>query len=249
MVIGVFMTALFVLSVLIKRNDVADVAWGTGVLLVAVTSYLQSEQSTLMLLLLILAVLWGLRLTVRIFNRNRKKEEDYRYKKWRDTWGKWFYLRSFFQVYLLQGLLMIVIGYPFIHLAQFGSGVEISTITLIGLSVWFVGFFFEVVGDYQLDAYIADTNKKERILKTGLWRYSRHPNYFGEVTMWWGIWLMVAPVGMSWLVLVSPLMITFLILKVSGVPLLEKKFADNPDFEQYKKETSVFLPLPPNIQI
>jgi steroid 5-alpha reductase family enzyme len=246
--IVLFVCSLFVLSIIIKRNDIADIAWGTGIFLVALVSYLNSSASVVATILVVLAGLWGIRLTLRILLRNIKKSEDYRYKAWRDSWGKWFYLRSFFQVYLLQGTLMVVVGYSFVHFTAYGADLSVSFWTILGVLVWLIGYFFEVVGDYQLDKFIKNPENKGQIMNSGLWRYSRHPNYFGEVTMWWGIWLIVAPVSLSYLALISPLTITFLILMVSGVPMLEKKFAGDPAFEQYKKETSVFFPLPPKLE-
>lgn len=196
-------------------------------------------------LLLLLATLWGVRLAIRILLRNLKKGEDYRYKKWRDEWGKWFYLRSYFQVYLLQGTLMILVGYSFIHASTYGTSAALELTAYLGAVIWCVGYFFEVVGDYQLDRFIKNKPAPGEIMTTGLWRYSRHPNYFGEVTMWWGIWLIILSTPLSYLALISPITITFLILKVSGIPMLESKFAGNPAFETYKKQTSAFFPLPP----
>ena len=245
-VIGCFVTVLFLISIVIKRNDIADVAWGTGILLVAVVSfYSASEPDLLLTTLLILAALWGVRLTVRILLRNLKKEEDYRYKKWRDEWGSWFYPRSFLQVYLLQGALMILVGYSFVHASIYSTGGSLNAWYFVGILIWAIGYFFEVVGDYQLDQFISNPDNRGKIMDKGLWRYSRHPNYFGEVTMWWGIWLTVATLPLGYLALISPLTITFLILKVSGIPMLEAKFAGRPEFEEYKKRTSVFFPLPP----
>jgi steroid 5-alpha reductase family enzyme len=243
--ISIFVTILFVWSLIVKRNDIADVAWGTGIFIVALISYVYGTQSSLSLMLTILAGLWGLRLTLRIFLRNRKKGEDFRYKKWRDTWGAWFYLRSFLQVYVLQGLLMVVVGSSFIHASILGDHYSMNAISIIGFLIWTLGYFFEVVGDWQLDRFIAQKSAPDEILSSGLWKYSRHPNYFGEVTMWWGIWLMIATLPMGYVALISPLTITFLILKVSGIPLLEKNFLHNPKFQEYKKRTSAFFPLPP----
>lgn len=243
-VIGGFVTLLFLVSVIIKRNDIADIAWGTGIFLVALLSYFAGPQNTLTTIITVLAGLWGIRLTIRILLRNIKKGEDFRYKKWRDSWGKWFYLRSYLQVYVLQGFLMIVVGYSFVHASMFGHNIELGLLSLAGLLFWIIGYFFEVVGDYQLDKFLKDSASKGKIMDRGLWRYTRHPNYFGEVTMWWGIWLLVATIPFSYVGLISPLMITFLILKVSGIPMLEKKFEDNLDFQAYKKRTSAFFPLP-----
>lgn len=245
-VIFSFVTALFLVSVIVKRNDIADIAWGIGILLAASTGYfLSTEKSLLLNILLLLLALWSLRLSIRIFLRNINKEEDYRYKKWRDDWGKWFYLRSYFQVYLLQGFLMIVVGYSVIHASFYSSGNNLDALAIIGALVWCIGYFFEVVGDLELDKFIKSKPAPGTILSTGLWKYTRHPNYFGEVTMWWGLWLMVATLPFSYIALISPLAITFLILKVSGIPMLEKRFEGNINFENYKKRTSAFFPLPP----
>jgi steroid 5-alpha reductase family enzyme len=244
-VIFTFVSLLFILSLIIRRNDVADVAWGIGILLVALTSIFRTETpSPIALFLTLLASLWGVRLALRIYLRNRKKGEDPRYKVWRDTWGKWFYIRSYFQVYLLQGALMILVGYPFIHMEVYGGGEVLSLFTIIGALVWVLGYYFEVVGDYQLDQFLKDPANKGTIMDRGLWKYTRHPNYFGEVTMWWGIWLIVLPLPLAIIALISPLTITYLILKVSGIPMLEKRFENDPTFQAYKKRTSAFFPLP-----
>lgn len=245
-VIGGFVSTLFVLSIIIRRNDIADVCWGVGIFLVAVVGYvLAPVPTTLTTTLLVLSALWGGRLSLRIFLRNRKKGEDFRYKVWRDTWGGWFYPRSFLQVYVLQGLLMLVVGYSFIHASVYSPTLTANPLYFIGLLIWCVGYCFEVVGDWQLDQFLGQPENRGKVLQTGLWKYSRHPNYFGEVTMWWGIWLMVAWLPLGYVALVSPFTITFLILKVSGIPLLEKSFAGNSAFEAYKKRTSVFFPWLP----
>jgi steroid 5-alpha reductase family enzyme len=245
-VIGTFVTLLFLISIPLKRNDIADVAWGTGIFLVALTSYLSTASPSLLFTtMLILAGLWGGRLTLRILLRNLKKSEDHRYKKWRDEWGVWFYPRSYLQVYLLQGFLMIVVGYPFIHLAVYGGSALFGTLAVLGIAVWTIGYFFEVVGDWQLDRFLGNQENRGKIMQSGLWHYSRHPNYFGEITMWWAVWLMVTSTPLGLAALVSPLTITFLITKVSGIPMLEKHFAGNPEFESYKAKTSVLIPLPP----
>jgi steroid 5-alpha reductase family enzyme len=243
-VIGAFVTTLFIVSLIIRRNDIADVAWGTGIFIVALVNYVTGTQSDFSLLLTVLAGFWGLRLSLRIFLRNRRKKEDFRYKQWRNDWGKWFYLRSYLQVYLLQGFLMVVVGYSFVHVHVYGGSGTLGALTIIGLLVWLVGYFFEVVGDWQLDSFIQSKPASGTVLQSGLWKYTRHPNYFGEVTMWWGIWLMVATLPLGYLALVSPIAITYLILKVSGIPMLEKSFDDNPAFQEYKKRTSAFFPLP-----
>ena len=244
-ILGAFVTVLFMISIIVKRNDIADIAWGLGIFLVALLSYATGPQNFFTLAVTVLAGLWGLRLSLRILLRNLKKSEDARYKKWRDEWGKWFYFRSYLQVYLLQGTLMIVVGYPFVHASVFGTGVAFGWWQMVGVAIWVIGYFFEVVGDWQLDRFLGQPENRGKVMQSGLWRYSRHPNYFGEVTMWWGVWLMVATLPYGYLALISPLTISFLILKVSGIPMLERLFANNPEFQDYCRRTSVFFPPPP----
>jgi len=141
-------------------------------------------------------------------------------------------LRSFLQVFALQGFLMVVMGYLFIHMAMWGAP-NFGLLMYVGICLWLIGFWFETVADYQLDKFVS-TKKAGEIMKTGLWKYSRHPNYFGEVLMWWGIWLAMVSIPYGLLAIVSPVMITFLILKVSGVPMLEKHYEDNISFQEYK---------------
>ena len=139
---------------------------------------------------------------------------------------------------------MILVGYSFIHAATFSASYVPGPLFFLGVAVWVLGYFFEVVGDYQLDRFLKNKNPGD-IMQTGLWRYTRHPNYFGEVTMWWGIFLAVTTLPLAFVALISPLTITHLILKVSGIPMLEKAFDDNPKFQAYKRRTSAFFPLPP----
>ncbi len=241
-----FASVLILVSVIVKRNDIADVAWGIGISIVALHGYVfQSSSSILGQTLTLLIIAWGIRLSLRIFLRNIKKTEDVRYKVWRETWGKWFYVRSYAQVYLLQGFLMIVVGYPALHVSVYGAQETLSTLSYIGIGIWLVGFLFETVGDYQLDAFIKSKPPQGAILDTGLWKYTRHPNYFGEVTQWWGIWCMMLTVPYGYVAVISPLMITFLIFKVSGIPMLEKHFEGNPLFVVYKEKTSAFFPMFP----
>ena len=169
----------------------------------------------------------------------RRTQEDRRYQEWRAQW-RFFTLRSFLQIYLLQGLLMFAIAYSSITivLAQLP---QFTVWTVVGSVVWFGGLLCESVADRQLATFKRDPANKGKILQSGLWRYSRHPNYFGEISMWWGLSI----IGVSILqpsLLLSPITITVLILFVSGVPLLEKKYSGRPDFEEYKRRTSVLIP-------
>ena len=237
------MSFWFVVSVAKKRNDVADIAWGLGFVLMAWLSFFISGFSLKALIVDTLVTIWGLRLAWHIYNRNKNKPEDQRYLVWRKTW-KNFYLRSYLQIFLLQGLLLFLICLPVIFINLAASN-DFGYLEIFGLIIWGLGFYFESTGDRQLKEFISDPKNKGKIMDKGLWQYSRHPNYFGEVTQWWGIFLIALSIPGSLFTIIGPMTITSLILFVSGVPLLEKKYRGRPDFEEYKKRTSVFIPMPP----
>lgn len=247
------MTFWFIVSILKKRNDVADVAWGLGFVLLAWLGFAASDtMSARGMVVALLVSIWGTRLAWHIAKRHRGKPEDYRYAQWRTDWGKWFLLRSYGQVYLLQGALLFLVSTPVLLIMWSGgesflwsTGHPFNFLDTLGLLVWMIGFFFESMGDKQLARFLGDESNRGKLMQSGLWRYTRHPNYFGEVTQWWGIWTMALSVPYGFYGIIGPLTITFLILRVSGVPLLEQKMAEHPDFARYKKQTSMFFPLPP----
>jgi len=187
----------------------------------------------------VLVCVWGFRLSYHIYSRNRGKPEDFRYLQWRKEWGKTFFWRSYLQVYVLQALLLLIISSPLLWTALYNP--SWSPFTTAGMAVWGIGFFFQSVGDYQLAEFVK-TKKPGEIMQTGLWKYSRHPNYFGEILMWWGLFVMVLPMPYGYAMLISPVTITLLLVYVSGVPMLEKKYADNPAYQEYKKRTSALVP-------
>lgn len=242
--VWVYMTVWFVIALLKKRNDVADVAWGLGFPLMAWVTYALAPHAMagtrVALLVNVLVTIWGLRLALHIYRRNHGKPEDYRYAQWRREWGKWFVLRSYAQVYLLQGALLYCIALP-VLINNVHATYSFGILHYVGLALWVIGFLFESTADRQLRAFVRDENNKGKIMRSGLWKYSRHPNYFGEVTQWWGIGLLTLWTAGGWSI-VGPLTITCLILFVSGVPLLEKKMAQKPEFAEYKKRTSVLVP-------
>lgn len=239
------MTGWFVASRLKGRNDIADVAWGLGFILAAAVSLVAGGQYAprgLLVSLLVLA--WGVRLALHIHTRNRGKGEDPRYRQWREEWGRWFVLRSFLQVFMLQGVLLVLVAVPVIFVNG-APPTPLGWLDSLGFFIWLTGFLFEAVGDRQLLHFIRNPENKGQLMTGGLWRYTRHPNYFGEVTLWWGIWLIALAVPGGWWTVIGPLAITVLILKVSGIPMLEKHYEGRPDFEEYKRRTSAFFPLPP----
>lgn len=234
------------LALFLENNSIIDIVYGPLFVLVAwsMASFWQWKTER-QWLLLVLVTLWGLRLGLRILRKNWKKPEDFRYHAWRESWTKrgmlYFFLRSLGQIYVLQGLVILVVSLPIlITFSQVQA--PMALINWIGLVVWGIGFFFEVVGDWQLDRFIRNQENAGKIMTQGLWHFTRHPNYFGEATMWWGIFLLVLGLPLSGVAIFSPILITFLLLRVSGIPMLEQRFAGRSDWEIYKKETSAFLP-------
>ncbi len=243
LVLFAYMNFWFVISLIKKRNDVADVAWGLGFVLMAWTSYfLDGDSGIRGVSVNILVSIWGLRLAWHIFTRNKNKAEDYRYLAWRKEWGKWFYPRSYVQVYLLQGFFLFLIVLPVLILNK-TTGFSLGALDVLGFAIWLLGFYFEVVGDAQLARFIKNPVNKGKLMQSGLWAYTRHPNYFGEVTQWWGLWLICLSVSDGWIGIIGPITISFLILKISGIPMLEKKMEEHPDFATYKQRVSVFFPM------
>jgi len=238
-----YMTIWFLIAVAIKRNDLADIAWGLGFSTLALIVPRNSQLSQ-DLVIRLLIVIWGVRLTYHIAMRIARKAEDYRYQAWRHSWGKWFLLRSYVQIFLLQGFFMFLIAAPLL-IASTSTSNPLPLFYWIGLCIWIIGFLFESIGDMQLSEFLKSKRKAHSILKTGLWRYTRHPNYFGEVSQWWGIFIIVMTQTNGIIALVSPITITLLILGVSGIPLLEKRYQGNIEFEEYKKNTSAFIPWLP----
>lgn len=236
-----YMTAWYIVAIILRRNDVADIAWWLGFLLVVTESFFYSGISLVGIVVTVLVAVWSVRISTHIYVRNQNKSEDYRYKQWRDAWWKWFYIRTFFQIFILQGILLIFISFPAVIAISFSENISLLYL-IFPVIVWVSGFFIEIVSDYQLSVFKKNPLNKGKLMRTWLWRYSRHPNYFGEVLLWWGIWLFSYFTPYFWIALIGPLTITFLIVFVSGIPLLEKKMQKHPDFPDYKKHTSVFFP-------
>lgn len=244
----IYMNLWFVVSLIAGRNDVADVAWGPGFILLAWSSFIIAGHQTLVGYIVSWVVtIWGVRLAWHIFSRNKGKAEDHRYQSWRREWGQWFYLRSYFQVYLLQGFFLYLIAFPVMAIND-DADLKLGMFGYVGLAIWIFGFLFETIGDWQLARFIKDPANAGKLMTRGLWAYTRHPNYFGEVVLWWGIWVVSISTTVGWFTIIGPLTITFLILKISGIPLLEEKYSGRSDFEEYKKRTSAFFPMPPNYQ-
>lgn len=240
----VYFVILFIIGHVLKNNGLVDIGWGFGFVLIALyTLFRGGNYDAASITTTVLVSIWGLRLFYFILKRNWGKPEDFRYAGFRKKWGNRFpVLKAYFQVYFLQTVFMYVIALTVVSINSLPDKKSILFFTALGTAVWVLGFFFEAIGDRQLKQFKSGGRNKGRIMKTGLWRLTRHPNYFGEATMWWGIFLISLVSGRWYINLISPVTITFLLLFVSGVPMLERKYADNPEFIEYKKVTSKFIP-------
>jgi steroid 5-alpha reductase family enzyme len=257
LIVLVYFTLWYAAAAFLRNASIADTAWGLGFVILAVWQ-LSRGFSLLGMVIAVPVWTWGIRLALHIGSRNFRKPEDFRYAAFRREWGRSYPVRSYFQLFLFQGLLMFIISLPFlIGIGLAGTPENITgTVRNIsswghplllagGVLIWLEGFLLEVVADLQLKRFTSDKSNKGTIMQGGLWRYSRHPNYFGEALSWWGIYLLALSVGTPFWTIVGPLAITLLIRYVSGVPMLEKRMAGKLGYEEYAKRTSVFIPLIP----
>lgn len=243
-IVVTYMSLWYAIALTTDRFDVVDSAWGLGFVVIAWSSLaLHGNFKTLQLISAICVSLWGLRLFAHIANRNwRKHEDDHRYQAMRTKWGSSYKRKMFTNVFLLQGALLIGVSLPMIAIALCDSTANV--VTYIGWVVWIFGIGYEAVADRQLATFISRRPKASHaIMDRGLWRNSRHPNYFGEVTTWWGGAIVAVSIG-QWWGIAGALLITILITKISGIPPLEKHYDGNTAYEAYRKKTSVLVPLP-----
>lgn len=238
-----FMILLWLASLKLKNSSIVDIFWGAGFVFSAWIYFFFTPEGFLgrKLLIVILVTIWGLRLSAHIFLRNRGKPEDFRYRKWRDESGSNWWWKSFFQVFLLQGMLLWVVSAPLLAAQHFGKVDHFTMLDLLGGVLWLIGFFFESIGDLQLKQFLSIPENKGKVLDYGVWKYTRHPNYFGDATQWWGFYLIALSVG-GWWGVFSPIIMTYLLTKVSGVALLEKTMAQKPAYRAYMERTSAFFP-------
>ena len=241
----VFMLGVLAVSLKIKNNGIVDIAWGLNFILSAfVILMLSRNYSITSLFALTMVLIWGLRLATHIYFRNRGKPEDFRYQAWRKQWGKDVFWQSLKKVYLSQWLVSLPIAFApafVIFFSKKGS----TFLNMAGIAVWAVGLFWEAVGDWQLAQFKKNPANKGKVMRYGLWKYTRHPNYFGEAKLWWGYMLMALTIPFGWLTIISPLTIDYMLLKVSGIPMLEKKYIGKKEYEDYQKTTSAFFPWKP----
>lgn len=247
-----FMSLMFLVSHVLRRTDVVDAAWGPAFVVAAMAAFLLNPYDVslglnVQTLVSVLVTIWALRLSVSITRRLLRKPEDSRYVELRKNWKGNPAVNTYLRIFLTQAILATLISSAVIHI-NLSMEEPIGLIAYVGASVWLIGFFFEAVGDLQLKRFLSQPSNRGKLMTEGLWRYTRHPNYFGEATMWWGIFIIALSVPNGWLGAVTPVIITYLLLFVSGVPMTEKAFAGKPGWKAYERRTSKFIPLPPRQQ-
>ena len=233
----------WVVSILIRDVSFVDSLWSLFFLLAAVMFALDAGDLTPRAQIVLACVLlWSLRLSLHITIRNWGEPEDYRYQKIRENNEPGFVVKSLYIVFGLQGLLAWIIAIPL--MPAINSGAPLNPIDIMALVVFAIGLFFEAVGDWQLSRFKASARSAGQVLDTGLWRYTRHPNYFGEFCIWWAFWLFAASAG-AWWTIYAPLLMSFLLLRVSGVAMLEKDIGERrPAYAEYIRNTNAFFPGP-----
>ncbi|MCJ7630406.1 MAG: DUF1295 domain-containing protein [Longimicrobiales bacterium] len=241
------MVAVWLVSLRLEDVSIVDIVWGAAGALMAVSAFfLTGGPSPRRLLVTGMTVIWGCRLAFHIGVRKRGKGEDFRYAAMRAKQPESFPLRSLVTVFLLQAVLIWAVSIP-AQVAQLHDvPANLTALDFLGLSLWLLGFGFEAVSDLQLRRFLSDPKNSGRVMDRGLWRFSRHPNYFGDSLIWWGIFLVAAATPLGWVTVFSPLLMTFLLMKVSGVPILEEALAERRSgYREYMQRTSPFFPWPP----
>jgi steroid 5-alpha reductase family enzyme len=237
------MTLLWAISLRLKNASIIDIAWGLSFVLMIWVAFALTPQGYLPRkdLVCALVTIWGLRLSLHIGVRNWGKPEDFRYAAWREEHGANWWWVSFFQVFLLQGCLIWILSAPLLAAQTSGFPAILTPLDWLGTWVWAMGFIFEAVSDFQLTVFKANPSNRGKLLTTGLWKFTRHPNYFGEAVLWWGYYLMALAAGAGWTIF-APILMTFLLTKVSGVAMLERTMKLKPGYQEYMRNTSAFLP-------
>lgn len=252
----IYIFIAFIVGTIKKNNAIMDIFYGPAYFVVALTSLIlnlifTSTYCIRQIIVTILVLIWAVRLATYVFIRNRGKPEDYRYKAMRERWKNNIALKSFFKVYLFQGIIVFLVCIPvwFVNVSAnppVANLLDFGGITLwLGAIIWLIGFLFESIADYSLYKFLQNPANKDRIMTKSVWKYSQHPNYFGEVTQWWGLFVIALAVPFGFITFIGPAYITFQIIKVSGVRLLDKRFEGNEEYAAYKKRTSSFIPWLP----
>jgi steroid 5-alpha reductase family enzyme len=245
--VAAMMVAGWLISLVYKNVTIVDSLWGLGFVLIAwLTFFMSDGYGGRKLLIAGLVTLWGLRLSLYLSWRNWGKGEDPRYGGWRQKSGDRFWLVSLFKVFILQTLFLWVISLANQIGQLAATPAKLTWMDGLGIIMWAVGFMFESLGDWQLAKFKSDPANKGRVMDRGLWAYTRHPNYFGEFLVWWGFFLITLSTPKSWWTILSPIIVSAVLLKMTGIPLTEKALVENrPGYSDYIKRTSAFVPWLP----
>jgi steroid 5-alpha reductase family enzyme len=248
----VYFTGIFVIATIINNNSIVDIGWGLGFVIGVWATLLTTDSPNLLAYLLVgFITLWGLRLSVRLFNRNFRKPEDFRYAQWREEWGKNVVITAFFRVFMIQGLINFVVGSAAYSIIKFNAfvfeGLQ-AALVIVGFGLAVVGLAFEVIGDEQLRQHIQ--KKTRSLLQTGLWSITRHPNYFGEILIWNGIYIaglsLLLTESVPWIyyliLVLSPLVMSAVLIKIS-TPLLEKNMEKYAGWAEYAQRVPMIFPF------
>jgi len=244
LLIWVLVTILWIWSIIIKNVSIVDIFWGIGFVAVnAFYVFFSGDLNPRKILIFMLVSVWGLRLAAYLAIRNTGKGEDFRYQEFRRKYGqKRYWWISYFQTFLLQGFLMMIVSLPLLGISGSTHAGNLNFPDYLGILLWLTGFTFEAGGDFQLSRFKKDPGNKGKVLDTGFWKYTRHPNYFGDSAVWWAYALFSIAAGSYWQVIGSVIM-TLLIIRVSGVALLEKSLSTSkPQYREYIQKTSAFIP-------
>jgi steroid 5-alpha reductase family enzyme len=260
LILLLYLVFAFIVGTVKKNNGLMDVFYGPGYFVIALSSLIlyfiaNNELNIRQIIVTILVFVWALRLATYVYIRNRGKPEDYRYQAMRRRWKTNIVLKSFIRVYLFQGIVIFIVSFPvwFINIINnysVESFLDFFGITLwLGGIIWLIGFLFETIGDYTLYKFLQKPENKGEVMDRGVWKLSQHPNYFGEVTQWWGIYVIALGAPFGFITILGPIFITYMIIKVSGIKLLDKRFEADDKYADYKKRTSVFFPWFPKKKI
>ncbi len=248
---GLFLMFYFI-GLYQRSFNTVDIAYGAGFILIAIVSWISSGSDFLIgrkILVTGLVILWGVRiavfLTLRKFGKDEDTGEDRRFKTFRDQWGKTLWWKGFLQVYLSQVFLVIIIGLPMLVVtANTSIDRPFWVLDYVGIGIWVLGFLFEFTADLQMHLFKKKPENKGKIMTKGLWKFSRHPNYFGEITMWFGLFFIALYELKAWnfASIISPIVIALLLIYVTGLPLAEKRFEKNAEYQDYKQKTNALIP-------
>lgn len=222
-----------------KRGDLADIAWGIGFFLISWTAFFFSPFSFKSLLVNLMVTVWAFRLSTHIFLRNRNRKEDFRYEGLKKKWGVNISLRMFFEIFMLQGAILYIVALPILWINIYVQNLEWNVLG-IASAFWLCGFFVETLADYQLFCFRQKESNRGKLLTTGLWSYVRHPNYLGEIVQWWAIWA----ASLNLYLIISPILLSLIIIKVSGIAPLEEKMKKQFGFDNYVCNTPSLIPFP-----